>query len=341
MSIHHDQSPHRLDAELQRMRTLALFPGSERDLLYEQHPVVKDEFIVATQPIQQAYDIVVKCIVHRQPGTCLIGEFRVGKTSAIKLIKYELMQTFPNLPIGNIIAKGHDPYTEKTFFTDILSDYQHGGACTGTTMERRNRLRTLIEFEARHHNSDKYLLMVDEGQNWNEMQWNLLRDLTNDLQMVNVSVLTVTFGHPELLTVRGKLMRRQRTDLIGRFLLKPYQFKGLSSATELEEALNAYDNSDQYQYPANSNISYAEFLMPKAWGSGWRMANEANLLWSALTHVAKRLNHQPSQVGMNWVGGAIRNFLFASSDEDCVGFRGTLDDWVSAVEASDYESSII
>lgn len=330
-----------LDVASETLRLSILVPGAERDLVYENHPVVKDNAIIATKSVQLAYDIMVKNIVHRQPGTCFIGDFRVGKTKAIEKIVNELSETFPKLPVGKVSAKGHDPYTEKTFFTDLLADFKHGAANTGTTIERRNRLRMAIETHAHRLNSDQYLLMVDEGQNWDERQWHLLRDLTNDLAISNIRVLTATFGHPELLNIRSKLIIRRRTDLIGRFLLRPYQFRGLNSVQELQETLSAYDDIGSCSYPFNSNISYSEFFMPHAWETGWRLKHEANLLWTALAHVASRVNQQVTQVGMNWVGGAVRNFLFSCADNDCVGFSGTVEGWISAVESCDYESSLI
>jgi len=327
--------------ELLNFRRRVLTPGPERDILYEQHPVVVDGAIVATSSVRNTYDIVVNAIVHRRPGTCIIGDFRVGKTKAIEKIVSELMQTFPDLPIGIVVAKSHDPYTEKTFYTDFLGDFKHGGANTGTTMDRRNRVRMVMEADSRRSKSDKYLLMVDEGQNWDEQQWHLLRDLTNDLDMGKIRVLTVTFAHPELLNIRDSLINKRRTDLIGRFLLNPYQFTGLSSVKELRETLGAYDDGKNYSYPINSGISYSEFFLPKAWDSGWRLANEDEFFWSALAYIASRLNKQVGQVGMNWIGGAIRCFLFSMADKDCVGFKDSLEDWISAVESCDFESSLI
>ena len=329
------------EAALERLRRSILTAGPDRDLVYEQHPVVNDSAIISTKSIQLAYDIVVKSIVHRQPGTCFIGDFRVGKTKAIEKIINELRETFPTLPVGRVIAKNHDPYTEKTFYTDLLGDYKHGGAYSGTTIDRRKRLRMLIEAHAQQYTSDRYLLIVDEAQNWDQMQWNLLRDLTNDLSMVNIRVLTVAFGHPELLVIRAKLISLRRSDLIGRFLLKPYLFEGLMSVKGLQETLSAYDDADHFCYPLNSQISYSEFFMPKAWETGWRLANEANLFWTALNHVASRVNQQVNHVGMNWIGGAIRNFLFVGAENDCIGFAGSAENWITAVESCDYESSLI
>lgn len=324
----------------EQLRRRILLPGTERDHFYEIHPVVTDQAIIATKPIQQCYDLVVKNIIHRQPGTCLIGEFRTGKSKAIEKISNELKLTFPKLPVDKVVAKGHDPYTEKTFFTDLLSDFKHGGANTGTTIDRRNRLLMTIEARAKRQPSDRYLLIVDEAQNWNEIQLQLLRDISNDLKTANITLITVMFAHPALLNLRSKLINYRRTDLIGRFLLSPYEFKGLSNVDELTDTLRAYDDSIHYEYPPRSRISYSEFFMPLAWESGWRLATEAEFFWSALTHVASRVNHTINSIGMNWVGGSIRNFLFSQSIQDYVGYQGNPDTWLEAVESSDYESSL-
>lgn len=324
-----------------RLRELALNPGPERDLLYEQHPVVLNAVKIATKPVQEAYDIISQVVVHRDPGTCLIADFRFGKTTTVAKIIEGLSETFPNLSVGRVIAKGHDISTERMFYTDLLTDFKHSGARTGTTSDRRSRILNLILALAKRKNSDRYLLLVDEGQNWGEMELQILRDLTNDLQAADLTVITVIFGHPELYNIRSRLLNLRRTDLIGRFLLTPREFRGLRDRDELVHTLQAYDDPLQHQYPLRSDISYSEFFMPVAWRSGWRLVQEADEMWDALSRIAVHANRSAKNIGMNWIGGSVRNFLFSQASQDGSGFAGKPSVWTEAVEASGYEASLV
>lgn len=98
-----------------RVRAAALKPGDERDHLYEDHPIVKNICRIATPPLEAAYDVVVQVVVHRDPSTCFVADFRIGKITAQTIICETLATTFPNLPVGRLIAKKHDAATEKAF----------------------------------------------------------------------------------------------------------------------------------------------------------------------------------------------------------------------------------
>lgn len=328
-------------AALRLIRQSALEHGEKRDKLYEDHPVTKNEVAVATPPLKQAYDTIQDVVVHRDPGTCLLGDFRAGKTTTIHRTVRQLNQTFPKLPVGIAMAKGHDAFTQGTFFSDLLQDFNHAGALRGTTQEKRARFLNMMIGQARQLSSDRYLLVVDEGQNWGEAQWTWLRDLANDLANKQIRLITVTFGQTaDLKKLRVLLISRSRTDLVGRFLLKPLVFSGLNDVHELRETLQAYDDPGQSAYPIGTDISYTEFFMPQAFKGGWRLSDEAERIWDEFCKVAQRGGKVAGNIGMNWIGGALRNFLFAESLKDGPGYAGTPDIWAVAVQASGYEATL-
>lgn len=323
------------------MREAALTPGPSRDLLYEEHPVVRNAAAIATLPLKEAYDLVAQVVVHRDPGTCLIAEFRMGKTTAQARIAEALADTFPQLPVGRLIAKNHDVSTEKGFYTDVLVDFKHGGARIGTAGERRSRVLNTVLAQAHQRRSNRYLLLVDEGQNWGESEFTFLRDLTNDWQAEGVTVITIIFAHPALEALRQRLLNKRRTDLVGRFLLSPFEFRGIRDLHELRDTLQAHDDPGRHQYPAGSGICYSEFFMPHAWSSGWRLEAETVAFWDALSRVASRSGRTAGNIGMNWIAGAIRNFFFHQASLDTLAFVSAPHSWSDAVEASGYEWSLV
>jgi hypothetical protein len=322
------------------LREAALRDGPTREALYPLHPVVCNTLRVITKPLQEAYAVAEQVIVHRDPGTCLIADSRIGKTEGIRILRDELSATFPSVPIGVVNAKGHDRPSELAFFGDILEDYQHAGALSGTAADRRRRLHKLWESAARSTDSDRYVLFVDEGQNWGESEYTWLRDASNFLQSRGINVISIIFAHPALSTFRQHLQSRHRTDLVGRFLLRPRNFRGLRDCNELRHTLSAYDSPTLHEFPHGSAISMTEFFMPSAFSSGWRLSSEAALIWSAFENIAQRTDQKATNVGMQWVNSAVRSFLFANYDADSAAFGGNDGTWLSFVEASGYESSL-
>jgi hypothetical protein len=323
-----------------QVRLSALQAGPARDKLYAEHPVTRNDVAIATPPLKEAYDIIESVIVHRDSGTCLLGEFRVGKTTTIMSTVAQLNETFPDLPVGLVLAKGHDQFTQNAFFSDLLLDFNHLGATKNTALDKRLRCLNMLLGQARQLGSDRYLLLVDEGQNWGEPQWTWLRDLANDLAKNHVRLITVTFGQSELRKVRTALISRNRADIVGRFLLSTYDFRGLRDVAELRETLGAFDDCAQLCYPLDTDIAYSEFFMPEAFRGGWRLGDEAEQMWAEFAKMAQRSGKVARDIGMNWIGGAVRNYLFAESTRDGPGYTGSPDIWAAAVLASGYEATL-
>lgn len=157
------------DAQARRLHALrseALSEGPGRDALYEKHPLVKNRLRMITPPIKKVYDVVQQVIVHHDPGTCFAGAFRVGKSWGLESIRAECARTFPDIPSRIVIAKDHLAPNEAEFYGDILEDYRHGGARSGKAGDRKKKILARWEAEARAKASDRYLLFVDEAQNW-------------------------------------------------------------------------------------------------------------------------------------------------------------------------------
>lgn len=330
-------------ADIARRRALrrdALCDPRRRQELYQSHPVVCNALRVVTLPVRQVYEGIVQTIVHRMPGSPIVGDFRMGKTRTITLVREALKIPFPKLPVALLIAKQHDKPTERAFFGDLLSDYRHGGALSGSAAERRLRLLTLIAGAANSVGSDLYVIFIDEGQNWDIQEFVWMRDVVNDLQELGVDCIVIVFAHTELKLLRDKVIARKRTDLLGRFFLTPREFRGLRDVAELTHTMTAFDDPALHDYPVGSDLCMTEFFLPLAYEAGWRLANEAPTLWAAFEFVAARRGRTAGNIGMQWVMASLRTMLFEGTALDRPGFQYDLESWVKAVESSEYESSL-
>lgn len=323
-----------------KLRHDALFNLERRQELYQSHPVVCNTLRVPTLPVRNVYEAIVQMIVHRMPGSMFVGEFRMGKTRTIGLVREALQKTFDQLPVALLIAKQHDKPSERAFFGDALSDFGHGGAQWGSAAERRLRLLTLLASAATSIGSDRYVIFIDEAQNWGIQEFTWMRDLVNDLIELGVDCIVIAFGHTELNMLREKVVATKRTDLLGRFFLTPRPFRGLSDVNELRDTMMAFDDPTRHAFPVGSDICMSEFFLPLAYEAGWRLGNEAPTLWTAFELVAARRGRTAGDIGMQWVMASIRTMLFDGTALDQPNFQYDLDSWVRAVESSEYESSL-
>lgn len=321
--------------------TLALLlrSGAERDQAFEMHPVVTDKAKVPTPAVKDAFEVIRSAIVHRDPGVCFVADSRFGKTFAIDVLLETLPQSFPQLAIFSVVAKGHDRPSERSFYTDLLLDCGHGVTDSGTALARRIRLLNLWHVTVQASGDDRLVLFVDEAQNWGEEEYTWLRDISNDLASHGMRLVTSLFAHSGLLAIRSSLLASKRTDLIGRFMLHPDVFSGVSSLSGLVEVMRCYDDPEVSEFPTGSGISYSRFFRPQMFCAGWRLEKEAGPCWAAFSAEAgKHRGHY--QIGMQWIASAIRNFLYAHWQIEH-GEPAVLGDiWKEAVSASGFEFSL-
>lgn len=318
---------------------LALTRGSEREQLFFHHPVVTDKAKLPTPAIKGSFQVISSAIVHHFPGACFAADSRFGKSYAIAALMQILPESFPDLPIYSVNAKRHDRPSERTFYTDILHDCRHGAADIGTASARRTRLLNMWISGAQASNSDRLLLFIDEAQNWDEFYYTFLRDLSNDLASHDIRMLVVLFAHPSLLVVRTSLLSRERTDLIGRFMMHPMRFRGVASSSDLEEIARCYDDPTISEFPAGSGISYSRFFRPEAYCDGWRLEDDVEQCWRAFSTAAGKQSGQ-LQIGMQWVANAVRSYFYSHWDVEHGKPFEDGDIWETAVRNSGYATSL-
>jgi len=318
---------------------LALTRGSERERLFSRHPVVTDRAKLPTPAIKGSFQVISSAIIHHFPGACFAADSRFGKSYAIAVLMQTLPHSFPDLPIYSLNAKRHDRPSERAFYTDILHDCRHGVAESGTASARRTRLLNMWISRAQASNSDRLLLFIDEAQNWDEFYYTFLRDLSNDLGSHDIRMLVVLFAHPSLLVVRTSLLSRERTDLIGRFMMQPMRFRGVASSSDLAEIARCYDDSTISEFPAGSGISYSRFFRPDAYRDGWRLENEVEQCLAAFSTAAGKQSGQ-LQIGMQWVANAVRSYFYSHWDAEHGKPFEDGDIWETAVRNSGYITTL-
>lgn len=327
-TIHRDQ-----------LRQVALSHGAERDSYLLNHPLNMRPVEVLTRSIEEAFLQVVTAVKYRQLGLCFQAPFRLGKTTAACIIASNISQVVQHLAVHLAVAKTHEKVSERAFYGDLCESFMLTNQ--GTAEERSGRLRKAIVAACQAMGGNQFLLMIDEGQNWGEKEWEWLRDTGNVLLKDNkITLTTVTFGDMRLGAVRGKV-QRTRQDLWARFMMKSTVFSGIRNKEDLAYFLSQLDNAEKYEYPAGSGISFSEFFFPLAYGAGWRLENQTDAIWQAFERAASKVTRKVDELGMQWVSDTVVDFLISRTLSDFEGFNCEPDDWDNSVAASRFVESLV
>ncbi len=304
------------------------------------HPVVRSQIRLPTPAIRMAFDVLANTALQRAPGCCFHAHPRFGKTSAIDVLKQQLSQTFPEMPIYSISAVWHPRFSELVYMGELLAGCTHVISAAGKFEARRTRLLNFFWTQAKARGSDRIFRFIDEAHNWHEPQLTMLRDIANDLALHHgVKLIAALFGAPELAALRTGLIQSGRIDLIGRFMIQLYDFRGIGSLEELTTTMGFYDDAEVSEYPESSGRCYSEYLLPQAYASGWRLIQEAPRLWDQFRQAAQASGGL-NEAGMQWVANSIRQFFLDQIEFDHPGLTGSASGWSTAVLLSGFKDSL-
>jgi hypothetical protein len=317
--------------------------GPQRQLAMRQHPFCRNAQRIATPQIKAIHAQICVGLQFRTPGMSWEGPPRHGKTQTAKILVDLLNRSHPDVPVFFTSAKGHslNVQTEKTLWGEMLSDWGHPGANVHRTQDRRENILNLIRAACYSSRNNQAILIVDEAQNWSSAhQWTQVKDLAislADSAKTPIDLMTLSFGQSELAVVRAMLSSSAKLDLIGRFFLDNAQFHGIRSADELTEVLETFDRPEIAEFPQDSNVSYTQFFLPKAYAEDWRLADEAKMIWAAMIgDWAIRSKRTSPDVGMAAAIEVIKRFVFHYLPTDAPDFRGTPEMWSGTIENSHF-----
>lgn len=340
---HHDADVHDTCDETvrsaQALRDAALLAGPQRHAFLQAHPLHAVIIEIKTPPIREALLLIHEAIKFRRPGLAFLADCRHGKTTMLTMVSRAMGAMFSHVPYRIITAARHDKATEKATWTDVLDGFDI--QCGGTAVQRKKAAYAGILSACLAANGDTFVLYIDEGQNWSELEFNFLRDFTNELrQYSQKTLITITVGDPKLKKVSDSLKVSDK-GLWSRFLRTVRVFSGIKTQEELQKVLNEYDSAISCEYPKGSGVAYSEFFLPHAYAAGWRLAHEASPLWNALMAVAETHHAKQIDVGMQWIAESVLTVLTVGMTHDHPGYRPDPFLWESAVSSSQFETTFL
>lgn len=249
-----------------------------RPIPMDRHPVSLLKYIISTPSIDSAYKELKRIIRHRIPGAMLIGFSRFGKTYGARWMERMLKEDFPKIETLTFGCERKKSPVESAFFENMLEASGHSDILSGTNSAKRLRLLNHLTDRVTRSGQNLQVFFVDEAQRLDFLEYEWLWDIHDKLERRGIRLITILVGQRKLLNQKSALKQQGEQQIVNRLMVDELMFHGIRSAAETASCLGGYDQSC---FPTDSDWPYTRFFLPRSYDDGYRLADDAHLLWDA------------------------------------------------------------
>lgn len=302
------------------------------------HPLNTQKYIIPTPSIDALYVQIRKCIKLRVPGGIVYAMTRYGKTYATRYIRGMLKLDYPGIVTLRFGCQKRKQPSEGAFFSNLLRWAGHEKHDKGNNKQLRNRLMHLLidQLVVSPHNF--IVVFADEAQKLEIEDYEWLREIHDELEDKGYRMITFLVGQPQLRHQKTALKKARQTQIVGRFMIDEFEFRGVTSVEDAASCLRSYDNG---KFPVDSEWTFTRFFLPKAWSSGFRLQSCAPQMWAEFEAVHEEAGfHEKLEVPMTYFARSIEILLTTMGpDLDREDFRVTPEMWKKIVAESRFAQS--
>lgn len=284
----------------------------KRNSLLFDHPIIEREYCIPTPMLQRTYSVVRERVFAKRTGVYFYGAPRLGKSTCAAVIETTLRQEFPNIYAKVVNLRRSLRPSETHIYRLILEAEHHKLAGRADPYKIFQNVLTDIIVQVKRRGGKQYVLICDEIQLLNEVDFTQLLALHNALASENIKMTTVSFGQPEILYRVNALLIQKQTQIIARFLSEPLAFETCSTLNEFRMLLKNYDEDSEF--PNGSGWSYTRFFLPLAFSNDFRLGSYASKIWDALLKATG--NKDDSNIPMEHLSATIEHLLISSRSQD-------------------------
>lgn len=292
------------------------------------HPLLMKNVIIPTPPICELVTALRRAVMLREQGCSFTATSGFGKSYGLAMAQRELRNMFVDVPIYRHVVDNHQVPSIRAFFKHFLLTVGEP-KISGETYDLRIRLENRLIDCGRNSNLKLIVMLIDEAQEMALQDFQFLKDIGNHLEDAGIQLVVIMMGQdPQFAAVIDKLRKKGRLDLISRFALRRMEFRGLRTKDDIGRLLLLIDLQE---YPLGSGCTWPQFFVPKAWGQGFRMKDQAEPLADALRACLPGRSLECG-VSARQLFLSIRRFLIDFADIDCKAMPLPCDLWKTAVD---------
>jgi hypothetical protein len=292
------------------------------------HPLLVKSVILPTPPICELVTALRRAVMLREQGCCFTATSGYGKSYGLAMAQRELRTLFVDVPIYRHVIDNHQVPSIRAFFKHFLLTVGEP-KISGETFDLRVRLENRLIDCGRSSGMKLVVMLIDEAQGMALQDFQFLKDIGNHLEDAGVQLVVIMMGQdPQFAEVIERLRSKGRLDLISRFALRRMAFRGLTTKDDIRKVLSEIDRQE---YPLGSGCAWPQFFVEKAWGQGFRMKDQAELLVDALQSCLPGRSLECG-VSARQLFLSIRRFLIDFADIEYRGETLPTDLWHTAVD---------
>jgi hypothetical protein len=271
-------------------------------------------FLVKTPSCAQYYAKLKRWFVMGIQGAIVYGRPRLGKTSASRWVLGATQLVFGKVPYVEVPIRKQHLHNEGAFFQFMLKCCRHKYYNRGTVADKRDRLLEALLGRARRSSIRMVILFIDEAHELEELHYQWLRNISNELDMAGYRLFCLLVGQQELEKKRDSLLVEGMEQIVSRFMTEVWMFSGLKNTNDLRSVLNSYDIAT---YPADNGRPFVEYFVPLASAHGWKLEDLADKIWAEYESCWSALSiNAPLEVGMQYVTSTVTSILEYVSARD-------------------------
>jgi len=269
------------------------------------------QYNIATTAILYLLDKIELWIESATCGAIIYGRPRIGKTRAIKYITSSLYSKYGNeLPVFVWNITDHKP-TEKNFYSEFLKTIGHSEYLKGTAPIMKSRLINALTAKAVDSAFRNIILFIDEAYLLHEKDFVWLMDIYNILNWSDIQLTVFLFGSNELKALKSSFRMANKTQIIGRFMVEEYEFKGIYCLKDVQFCMAALGKELTLEFDYG-NILLLKYFFPDAYHDGADLTDLAKPIWDAFLNTkAKNIITEidiPMKYFIDTIVYAFRNF---------------------------------
>lgn len=247
------------------------------------HELELDAYLLPTNEIRKLLKKLVEWIEVRSPGGIVYGRQRRGKTQAISYIQKVLDHRYAGeLPNFFIPAKHKLTANEEHFYELLLKWVGHDFPFAGKKNQKFDRLSKFLQEKGEKSKYKQVVIIIDEAQSLLDAHYKWLIDLYNSLDAIQVKLIVLLIGQPELKSTKSAYIVEGKNHIVGRFMIKEHELFGAKTVEDFRVCLNGYDT---LEYPEGSGWTYTRYYYPEAYAEGKRLEHCAKDLFEAFALV--------------------------------------------------------
>lgn len=239
----------------------------------QAHPIETGIYFIDTQEISITSRKIVTWIEAKSTGGIIYGNPRLGKTHAIKYTMNILRDEYGSkINYYYIPWRSYQRANESTFFEDLLLATNHAFT-SGRSNIKRDRLFKYLLTTGEYNDKKQIVFFIDDAQRLLNMHYEWLMDIYNELYQFGITLTVILIGQYELEHLRSSFNVGDKKQLIGRFMIKEHEFKGLTSISDIKYLLAGFDYAAEY--PIGSGWSFTRYFFPEGFALGYRALEDS------------------------------------------------------------------